>query len=53
MQTDLSRSNDTFQVSAYVPGTNYAAQVDVVMEVEPVIQINDIVMRETALAGER
>ncbi|XP_068150661.1 chondroitin sulfate proteoglycan 4 [Drosophila tropicalis] len=46
MQTDLNRSNDTFQVSAYVPGTNYNAQVDVVVEVEPVIQINDIDMRE-------
>jgi len=51
MQTDLNRSNDTFQVSAYVPGTNYAAQVDVVMEVEPVIQINNIVMKEADPAG--
>ncbi|XP_030567853.1 chondroitin sulfate proteoglycan 4 [Drosophila novamexicana] len=46
MQTDLNRSNDTFQVSAYVPGSNYAAQVDVLVHVEPVIKINDIAMRE-------
>lgn len=51
MQTDLNRSNDSFQVSAYVPGTNYVAQVDVVMEVEPVIQINDIVMKEAESSG--
>ncbi|XP_016977930.2 chondroitin sulfate proteoglycan 4 [Drosophila rhopaloa] len=51
MQTDLNRSNDSFQVSAYVPGTNYAAQVDVVMEVEPVIQINNIVMKEADSVG--
>lgn len=53
MQTILNRSNDTFQVSAYVPGTNYAAQVDVVVNVEPVIKINDIYMHDaesTAMA---
>ncbi|XP_037957979.1 chondroitin sulfate proteoglycan 4 [Teleopsis dalmanni] len=44
MQTDLNRSNDTFQVSAYVPGTSYAATVDIVVVVEPVIQISDISM---------
>ncbi|XP_022230435.2 chondroitin sulfate proteoglycan 4 [Drosophila obscura] len=48
MQTDLNRSNDTFQVSAYVPGSNYVAQVDVVMAVEPVIQINNIAMKTEA-----
>ncbi|KAH8323206.1 hypothetical protein KR067_000506, partial [Drosophila pandora] len=53
MQTDHNRSNDTFQVSAYVPGTNYAAQVDIVMEVEPVIQINSIHMKEADSAGGR
>lgn len=53
MQTDLNRSNDSFQVSAYVPGTNYVAQVDVVMEVEPVIQINDIVMKEAESSGSK
>lgn len=46
MLTDSLRSNDTFQISAYVPGTNYAAQVDVVVIVEPVIKISDIDMRE-------
>ncbi|ALC40229.1 kon [Drosophila busckii] len=46
MQTDITRSNDTFQVSAYVPQTNYAAQVDVMVIVEPVIKINDIAMRD-------
>ncbi|XP_030384249.1 chondroitin sulfate proteoglycan 4 [Scaptodrosophila lebanonensis] len=55
MQTDLNRSNDTFQVSAYVPGTNYAAQVDVVIAVEPVIKINDVALRDaessTSAAG--
>ncbi|KAL9926209.1 chondroitin sulfate proteoglycan 4 [Glossina fuscipes] len=44
MQTDLNRSNDTFQVSAYVPCTNYAATVDVLVQVEPVIKIQDISM---------
>lgn len=44
MQTDLNRSNDTFQVSAYVPGTNYAATVDVLVQVEPVIKITDLPM---------
>ncbi|XP_046806667.1 chondroitin sulfate proteoglycan 4 [Lucilia cuprina] len=45
MQTDLNRSNDTFQVSAYVPGTNYAATIDVLVQVEPVIKITDISMK--------
>ncbi|XP_065355734.1 chondroitin sulfate proteoglycan 4 [Calliphora vicina] len=45
MQTNLNRSNDTFQVSAYVPGTNYAATIDVLMQVEPVIKITDISMK--------
>ncbi|KAH8391792.1 hypothetical protein KR215_003669, partial [Drosophila sulfurigaster] len=46
MLTEPLRSNDTFQISAYVPGTNYVAQVDVLVVVEPVIKINDIAMRE-------
>lgn len=44
MQTDLNRSNDTFQVSAYVPGTIYTATVDVLVAVEPVIKITNISM---------
>ncbi|XP_075152983.1 chondroitin sulfate proteoglycan 4-like protein [Haematobia irritans] len=52
MQTDLNRSNDTFQVSAYVPGTNYAATVDVLVQVEPVIKITDIPMKGIP-AGEK
>lgn len=51
MQTVLNRSNDTFQVSAYVPGTDYATQVDVVVNVEPVIKINDIFMRDAEASG--
>lgn len=44
MQTDLNRSNDTFQVNAYVPGTTYDATVDVVVAVEPVIKVSDFSM---------
>ncbi|XP_005179735.2 chondroitin sulfate proteoglycan 4 [Musca domestica] len=52
MQTDLNRSNDTFQVSAYVPGTNYVATADVLVQVEPVIKITDIPMQGVQ-AGEK
>ncbi|XP_055851625.1 chondroitin sulfate proteoglycan 4 [Episyrphus balteatus] len=45
MQTDLSRSNDTFQVYAYVPNTKYGAVVDVMVLVEPIIKINDILLQ--------
>ncbi|XP_055920234.1 chondroitin sulfate proteoglycan 4 [Eupeodes corollae] len=47
MQTDLSRSNDTFQVYAYVPNTNYGTVVDVVVFVEPAIKINDICLQNS------
>ncbi|XP_055711491.1 chondroitin sulfate proteoglycan 4 [Phlebotomus papatasi] len=49
MQTDLSRSNDTFQVTAYISDTNYGGVITVKVIVHPFIALNAI----TVTAGDK
>ncbi|XP_053673462.1 chondroitin sulfate proteoglycan 4 [Anopheles nili] len=42
MQTDMSRSNDTFQLDAFIPDTTSACLIEVNMIVQPFIIINPI-----------
>ncbi|XP_058818725.1 chondroitin sulfate proteoglycan 4 [Topomyia yanbarensis] len=49
MQTDMTRSNDTFQMDAFIPDTTSACLVEVNMIVQPFIIINPI----TITPGER
>ncbi|ETN60505.1 kon-tiki [Anopheles darlingi] len=42
MQTDMSRSNDTFQLDAFIPDTTSACLIEVSMIVQPFIIINPI-----------
>ncbi|XP_053692185.1 chondroitin sulfate proteoglycan 4 [Sabethes cyaneus] len=49
MQTDMIRSNDTFQLEAFIPDTTSACLVEVSMIVQPFIIINPI----TITPGER
>ncbi|KXJ80689.1 hypothetical protein RP20_CCG023888 [Aedes albopictus] len=49
MQTDMTRSNDSFQLDAFIPDTTSACLIDVSMIVQPFIIINPI----TITPGER
>ncbi|GAB0098883.1 chondroitin sulfate proteoglycan 4 [Sergentomyia squamirostris] len=49
MQTDLTRSNDTFQVTAYISDTNYGGVITVKVIVHPFIALNAI----TVTAGDK
>ncbi|XP_055645017.1 chondroitin sulfate proteoglycan 4 [Toxorhynchites rutilus septentrionalis] len=49
MQTDMTRSNDSFQLDAYIPDTTSACLIEVNMIVQPFIIINPI----TITPGER
>ncbi|KAL1375850.1 hypothetical protein pipiens_017241 [Culex pipiens pipiens] len=42
MQTDMARSNDSFQLDAFIPDTTSACLIDVSMIVQPFIIINPI-----------